>query len=658
MTEQEYQDYDEFLSTTRFDVHEIMASKKRFQEVFDLLYGYMKAGFEEERVRKHELFYAFADTDEKIYSMEIRHFIVNMLCWYPMTRMHIADKLDESFVLDCHCLSKKQMMNYFNEKIIEPFRDEVSSEKLNQIFADTVYRLGQISLDFNEIMAISINIQTFIELEEQSPEFSELIHTKLDTTMQPSEIESVLHDRMNRLVKIMKEVPNSLQPILNCGEGIKHKQLSEMLVAGGLKPDMVGNTIPVPIDSNFLIGGLNSVKNFFIDKQAGRKAVVANKTLMGNAGHFAAKIMKVTKDTRVDFGVHDCGTLHPIEYFVSDFDHLRIINRSYYALPEAPNQLRVVNFKKDDWLIGRVILLRVPTTCGLDHNRVCLTCYGQMSKINDDPVFGHGSFGSAISANKYQQDTLSTKHLQTTNSIQVEFPEIFYDIFTIDSSIICIDPERIEDPKRWTIIINDNKLVEFDQEDFNSHTSQIILYDNYTSEEYVIEEKNGNEIFLYQDIIEKFSHKNNRIELDIGKLSEEVLLGVIIIENNELTKPLKNMQQLLDTKDHFGCANVDELVNRAADLIIEADMNVMLVHVCMTLKNLIRQTENIYEYPSFASYRNPDYTILRITDALVNNPSLTTGLSSQNLRTQFSNPATYTKHGKASTDVYFRKSLK
>ena len=46
MTEQEYQEYDEFLSTTRFDVHEIMASKKRFQEVFDLLYGYMKAGFE------------------------------------------------------------------------------------------------------------------------------------------------------------------------------------------------------------------------------------------------------------------------------------------------------------------------------------------------------------------------------------------------------------------------------------------------------------------------------------------------------------------------------------------------------------------------------------------------------------------------------------
>ena len=91
--------------------------------------------------------------------------------------------------------------------------------------------------------------------------------------------------------------------------------------------------------------------------------------------------------------------------------------------------------------------------------------------------------------------------------------------------------------------------------------------------------------------------------------------------------------------------------------MIEADMNVLLVHGCMTLKNLIRKRNNIYEYPDFSSWTEQDYVILKITDALVNNPSLTTGLSSQDLRKQFSDPATYRKHAKASTDVYFRKSL-
>lgn len=644
-----------FLNTTRFDVHQVMKTEDQFQSTFNKLYDYMKAGFEEERIRKHSLIYVFGSSEE--FKMEVRHFIVNMICWYPLTRMKISDKLNQSFVLDCSCPSRKQIMNYFNEKIIEPFRYKVSSQELNEIMSDVIYRLGQIALDFNEIMAISINIQTFINLEKQNKEFSDLIHTELDSSLQPYLIEQFLHEKTDRLVRIMKKYPNSLQPIINSGEGIKQKQLSELLIAGGFKPDMLGNTIPIPINSNFLVGGLDSVRNFFIDKQAGRKAVVANKTLMGEAGHFAAKIMKITKDTRVDFSVMDCKTKHPILYSVKTPEHLRIINRMFYAIPDKPDELHVINYKQDTHLINKDILLRVPTTCGLDHTHVCKTCYGELYKINDDPLFGHGSFGSAISANKYQQDTLSAKHLLTTNSVNIEFPEIFYKIFYIDASIICIDPERIEEPNRWKIIINDNKLVEFDQEDFNSYTNQIIIYDTIEDKEYVIEESRSNEIFLYQDIIEKFLHKNNRIELEIGKLTEEVLLGVIVVENNELSKPLKNMQKLLDTNDHFGCLNVDDLVNRAADLIIEADMNVMLVHVCMTLKNLIRCADNIYEYPSFSSPKEQDYVILRITEALVNNPSLSTGLSSQNLRSQFSNPITYNKHGKASTDVFFRKTL-
>ena len=86
-------------------------------------------------------------------------------------------------------------------------------------------------------------------------------------------------------------------------------------------------------------------------------------------------------------------------------------------------------------------------------------------------------------------------------------------------------------------------------------------------------------------------------------------------------------------------------------------MGALLVHGCMTLKNLVRQADNIYESPNFSAFGEQRYTILKITDALVNSPSLTTGLASQELRKQFSDPATYRKHGKASTDVYFRKTL-
>lgn len=653
MTDSEYEKMDLYLNKNIFNVNEIM-TEELFQKNFDFLYEYMKMGFEEERVRKHPLKFSF-NNDNNIYSMQIRHFIVNMILWYPLMKMRINSRINKNFIVDCSCLSKDEILEYFNFKIIEPFRSCVTSVELNQIFADTIFRLGQISLDFNEIMAVTINIQTFIGLEEKSEEFSDLIHTKFETTTQPAEIEKMLHEKMKRMVKIMKTEKNDLQPILNSGEGIKHKQLSEFAISGGLKPDMIGNTIPIPIDSNYLVGGLNSIKNFFIDKQSGRKAVVVNKTQMGNAGHFAMKMMKVAKDTRVNFNVHDCGTHHPISYFVADENHLKIINRSYYYLP-GTNELRLVNYRTDKWLIGKVIKLRLPCTCGLNNNEVCVTCYGDMSKINDDPDFGHGSYAAAISGNKVQQDTLSVKHLQTTNSIKIEFPEKFYDIFKIDSSIIIIDPYEIEEPDRWKIKINTNNLVEEDQLEFNSYTSEIILVDKKTEEEFVLSEKNGGDIFLYQDIIESFSQKNNFIELDIGTIEDETMLGLIIVENDEITKPLKNLQKLLDNKEHFGCGNdIDEVMNKTADLIIDSGINVMLVHFAMIIKNLVRKEEDIYQYPNFSLSKDQKYTILRLTDALVNNPSLTTGLSSQNLRTQLSNPISYMKHGKSSTDYYFKR---
>ena len=48
MTEEEFKQFDEFLNKTRFDVREIMSTKKRYNQVHDMLYNYMKMGFEEE----------------------------------------------------------------------------------------------------------------------------------------------------------------------------------------------------------------------------------------------------------------------------------------------------------------------------------------------------------------------------------------------------------------------------------------------------------------------------------------------------------------------------------------------------------------------------------------------------------------------------------
>lgn len=655
MTPDEWNEFHELLTSVRFDVQEIMQSKKRFREVHNRLYGYMKMGFEEDRVRKHPLHYSF--DGNTVLTMEVRMFIVNMLCWYPLLKMGRQNMLNDTYIVDKSIVNKKDLIEWFNEKILEPNQDTVSNEKMNMIFEETLFQLGQISLDFNEIMAISVSIYTFQELEDASPEIAEILRHKPDPGMQPVDIEAYQHDATKRLIALMKEIDNEIKPILNAGEGIKDKQLAELVIPGVLKPDINGNTIPQPITSSFLIGGLNTVSNYYIDKQAGRKAVVINKTMMGNAGWFAQKMIRVTKDTKVDFNVEDCGTTHPVLYHVKDKKHLKIIDRSYYATLDDPYTLKIAR-KKDTFLIGKDILLRTPATCGLGHGRVCKTCYGALHKINSEPEFSHGGYGASKSGNKYQQDTLSVKHVMATNSVQIKFPDLFYDIFTIDTNIVSIIPDKIEDPSRWTLIINEERLVEHDRVEFNSYTSELIIRDNTTGEEHIIEEENGVDIFIYQDAITQFKSKDGRKELDLKKLDgEEFQLGIIVVENNETTKPLKNMRELLDHKNHFGCETVDDMVNTIADLSIKADSGVILVHWAMVIKNLLCRADDIYAAPRFSSYTDNDYRIMTITEALVNNPSIATSLASQELRKQFESPETYKKHGKSSSDAYFRRSL-
>ena len=665
MTEKEFKEFDGFLNETIFDVNEVMYSEERFHSVLSRLYDYMKMGFEEERVRKHPLTYCFHGG--KTYTMEIRHFIVNMMCWLPMTRFEESERIDEKYVLDCSCLTTNQLTEWYNEFIIEPFIDTIDIVTMNEALHESITKhLGKISLDFNIIMGISVSAHMFIDLAERSPEFNEIIHTHADPSMQPAEIEEMAHRGQRKIVELLRELDSPIRPIIRCGEGINTKQLREFAVYGGLKPDMVGNTIPRPIDSNFIVGGLNSVSSFYIDKQAGRKAVVANKLLMGNAGFFSDKIMRLSKNTRLDVHESDCHSLHPIKFEVLSDKHLRLLDKSYYYEDEYSTTRRCVKYKRDKHLIGQTIYVRLPITCGLDGNRVCKTCYGKMHKINSRPGFNQGAFASVKFTNKYQQDTLSTKHMQTTNSKPISFPDIFYEVFGLENNIITLNPDTIEDPGRWSIYIVEDQMVEYDKVEFNSHTAKLVIRDRVAGTEYVVEEQNGSEIFMYQDALDLFKKVKSdddeesdglNLVLDVGKLDDEIQLGVIVVENNEITKPLSDMKKLIDTVDHLGCATVDEIVNKIAQLLVDSGSNLLLTHACMILKNLVRMRKDIYESPNFSAMKNPDYVILKMTDALIDSPALTTGLSSQNYKKQFSDPDTYRKHAKASTDVYFRKTL-
>jgi hypothetical protein len=272
------------LSNTIFVIEDIMIDKESYLLTKTKVYEYLKQGFEIKELRTCPTYFRFKNQgDTTIHCLELRHFLTNIILWEPLLTLGFQEKLDETFIVDCTQISTKNIKKYIDNKIIIPFRTKVSNTKLNKICSDIIYNLSRISTDFNILMGMSINIETFIDVANRIPRFNEIIHTKVDDNMQPKEIEDYLDTVMHEEISILVNdpEPNLLKYILRTGTGIKDKQLTEFSINGGMKPDIYGNTIPIPINSNFVVGGLSNIPNYYLDSLGGRKSVVMNKLVMG-----------------------------------------------------------------------------------------------------------------------------------------------------------------------------------------------------------------------------------------------------------------------------------------------------------------------------------------------------------------------------------------
>lgn len=278
---QEVIDIIESYKDSCFIMEKEMENKKHFKEFIIKIFNQLCEGFEEKELRECPVYFRFKESGP-IYALQLRHFLTNIIFWEPLIVLDAVNHLDESFIVDCRQISSKYIKSYIDEKIVIPYRIKISNKKLNIIIHDLIFNLSRISTEFNPILGLSMNVESFIDVANRNERFNEIIHTKVDPNWQPSEIEEHLHKLMNEEIEILKTEDNVLQPILNSKTGVKDKQLSEFSINVGLKPDISGDTIPIPINSNLLVGGLNTVSGYYIDSLGGRKSLIMNKSKMGS----------------------------------------------------------------------------------------------------------------------------------------------------------------------------------------------------------------------------------------------------------------------------------------------------------------------------------------------------------------------------------------
>lgn len=252
------------LESTIFKIDDMLEDKKVYKTNLEMFYDFVKASIEVREIITKNVSFRFHE-NEDIHTLQLRHFLTNFMLWEAFMRIEAVQYMDEKCIFDCTTLTAKSIKNYIDHNIIIPYRKSVSNLQLNKILHDVLYNLGRISNDFNILLGLSINLETFMDVANKNPRFNEIIRTHIDEDEQPSDIEKRLDDLMKEEIQILSTEENLIKPILRCGTGIKDKQLCEFSINVGLKPDLSGNTIPMPINGNFLVGGLRNIQNYYLE---------------------------------------------------------------------------------------------------------------------------------------------------------------------------------------------------------------------------------------------------------------------------------------------------------------------------------------------------------------------------------------------------------
>ena len=646
-------------------IEDVMKNDEDYKYFEECTYNIIKGCFEHKECREHPVKFKFYKTDKKTHTVEFRHFIINMFLWSPFTNLYgVSDVMDESFIIDCY-KDIPNVTDYINEKIILVLREYgIKNVIINRSVSEVLYNLRRISTDFSAIMNLNISMETFLELYDEHPRIREIMETKFTTQQQPNEIEHLMNELTTEEVELIKGVKdNALGVILRSGTGIKHKQLAEYTIAMSMKPDLSGVTIPIPISSSTLIGGLNKPSYHYIDAIGARKSLIMNKKVMGTAGYFGKVVLLLARTLSLSKTVSDCDTKHLLEITIESKKMLKKYDGRYYKLDEHKGSTLLLNAKRDTHLVGKTIYLRSPITCACaNENEVCHKCFGTTSLLNLDIADGVTGFEVEETTKVVNQMILSTKHLLTTISEAIEFNDNFYKFFSITAGEVnpILANDNVENLDEWAIWIDPNDIQKSDEMDddsfFNTYINgKFYVYNTKTKDYIEIFSKDEREMYLTDECLELM--KKGKGFIKFKDMDENTSLFELVIMNNELTKPLYDLIDLLNkSKKDDVHMTYNQMAQKFTELLLQAGIGAMALSGEIIINRLIRQDpDETFSRPDFSKTDIGDYQIYTILKALEYNKSPLIGLSSQNIKRQLlSDDIVTKKSGTSYIDAFFK----
>lgn len=633
---------------------DVLASTKSYTFVFQQLLDIMKWAFEVEEIRHRPIHFKFHADDEKMQVLPLNNFISNMVLWYVFMAMDRLDALNESMIFDfSQPNTMKGIVSYLDDKAFPLFEGDFHSK--NKICDEIFHNIRAIANSFCLLMGMSISIYDIWQAEKANPEISELIFGKIDPSLQPSEIEEELDRRAGRLMDLFSETDCDLKPLLVSGKNISKGQFKEMFVMIGMKSDINGNTIPLLLETNLVVGGLVKPAYQYIEACSARKSLNMTKQKMGEPGAFSKRInMLSTSPAYLRHDYDECNSVHFITYHIKNETILRLLDlRNYY---DERGELHTLHYPEDKHLIGKMVNFTSPCTCN-SKDGICKKCYGELFDINKD-LFSVGSYAATKSSNHLEQRVLSSKHYQGTESSIIKFDDSFNDLFDLSSTEISLsDNPKNEDDDLYLLL--DNVLEEPNDDKDYYYVKSFKVVDRKNHVLYNIQENNESALYLSDKVTKIYKRMKGKIvPIPLENLEDDDSpLFVVEIKNKELTEPIKMVEKILN-KHNTSNNTLSEICQMLAEGFIDIGIENNLIHLETIVKGLIRKKSNVLEYPDWSRNGDPeDVCILPVNSGLKNNPSCLVSLSYGYIRQQLISPELYEKDAPSHLDALFVRDL-
>lgn len=648
-------------------------NKENWLNHYNSVLNIFKDGIETEIVQTCFITIIFSNGEEL--ELSLADYLLNLIMWGMLIHTNIP-------ILPMHIfftneIKKDSIKDYIDRFLIDTSRKNFNNKELNNIIDDTLFRIHDID-SFAMFLSNTVNLEDNIFLMDECTDFYDCMHADL-SGIPLEDVKSVGMEYANKAINIMKDASqylgydHCLADACRASEGINPKQFKEFTINIGTKPNGLGGIFERPILNSFINGGVASPVDYFIESSTGRTAQIIKYQNVGSSGHFARILGLNNMDSSLyQDPNYDCFSKNLVEIYIKDKKTLKMLKNRYYRID--PRGMENIIHGTDTWLIGKKVYLRSPITCAsaARGQGICYKCYGDLSYTVFDAEnnFGVniGRIASETLSSSLTQKLLSAKHLLETFIEKIVWSDKFNDFFEIEGNLIHLNSEL--NPKDYRLIIDPN-LIELENEEDDDLTASgddddenapsiyneyICEFDvAYGNEVYNITSDKGTKLYISNELNSIIRRNGEPID---GKCSidftdlKNINLFIIPIENNELSKTLDRLKDLLDKNSTIASYNIHTLLQALIDTTIEGGLNIASTHLEVILSNQIRDKENILERAKWYEY-NPEYEILSLNRALTCNPSITISMSYQKVSRLLYNPLTYKKKGASFMDLFF-----